>query len=114
MIKKIRNTYIFKKILPRLKNRYALTLLGFIIWISFFDRNDLISQHAYKSQLKRLKDEKEYYVTEINKSRHDLNDLVSSRKNLEKFAREHYLMKKEDEDIFIFVEKPLTASKEDK
>jgi cell division protein FtsB len=110
MIKKIRSSFVFKKILPHLRNRYVLTLLGFITWISFFDRNDLISQHSYKTQLGRLRDEKEYYVTEISKSRHDLNDLVSSKKNLEKFARERYLMKKADEDIFIFVEKPMTAS----
>jgi len=105
-IKRIRNSFIVKKLLPSLKNRYALTIIGFLVWISFFDRNDLISQHAYKSQLKKLDAEKKYYEQEIAGSRHDLNELVSSNRNLEKFARERYLMKKEEEDIFVIVTQP--------
>lgn len=103
MIKKIRNSYLVSYLLPKLKNKYAITLLGFIVWISFFDRNDWISQHSYKNQLNKLKDEKKYYVDEISKNRKDLNDLISNPNNLEKFARERYLMKKNGEDIFIFV-----------
>jgi len=112
MIKKIRNSFLIKKVLPHLKNRYALALICFIVWISFFDRNDLISQRSYKNQLKKLRDDKEYYVQAISQSRHDYNELVSNNKNLEKFARERYLMKKDDEDIFVIVEKPISASNE--
>ena len=95
-----------------MNNRYALTLIGFIIWISFFDRNDLISQHSYKNQLTKLQAEKAYYLSEIAKNKTDLNNLVSSYKNLEKFARERYLMKKDDEDIFVIVNEGSSAEKE--
>lgn len=108
MINKIRKSYLITGILPKIKNKYVLTVIGFLVWISFFDRNDLISQHAYKNHLHKLNDEKTYYVNEISKNRKDLNDLVSSKKNLEKFAREKYLMKRENEDIFIFVEVPVS------
>ena len=95
MLKKIKNSYLIKNLLPKLKNRYALTLLLFLVWISFFDRNDLISQHSFKSKLELIQEEKEYYLKEISKNRKDLNELVSNSKNLEKFERERYRMKKD-------------------
>jgi len=55
--------------------------------------------------LNTLKNDKSYYADELEKSKSDLNELISSPANLEKFAREKYLMKKDDEDIFVFVEK---------
>ncbi len=111
MFKKIKKSWFVTTLLPRLKNRYALSVICFVIWIAFLDRNDLISQHAYKNQLGKLQEEKEYYTKEITKSRHDHNELVSSNKNLEKFARERYLMKKDNEDIFVIVREP--AAKKD-
>ena len=44
-------------------------------------------------------------MVEIEKNRQELQSLVSSKKNLEKFAREKYLMKKDNEDIFVILEK---------
>jgi cell division protein FtsB len=71
----------------------------------FFDRNDLMSQYEYRKQLNKLKDEKEFYTREIDKTVTDLNELTTNRSRLEKFAREKYLMKKENEDIFVIIEK---------
>ena len=52
-----------------------------------------------------IKKEKEYYMVEIEKNRQELQSLISDKKNLEKFAREKYLMKKDDEEIFVILEK---------
>ena len=63
----------FKKfVLPHLKNKYVVTLLTFIVWLSFFDRNDFIIQHQYNKKLRELQKELKYYNTEIDKSKKGL------------------------------------------
>ena len=55
-------------------------------------------------KLNKLKKEKQYYLEEIEKAEKKMDDLKNNKESLEKFAREEYLMKKENEDIFIFVD----------
>jgi cell division protein FtsB len=95
-----------KRVVPYLKNKYVLTSLGFIVWLSFFDRNDVISQYDSYKRLKQLQKDRQYYIAEIQQNRKDMQNLISNRKNIEKYAREKYLMKKEEEEIFVFVEEP--------
>jgi cell division protein FtsB len=89
---------------PILLNRYFLVVATFVLWITFFDRNSLISQYDEHQQLIQIKKTKLYYQKEIKSTLFDLNLLFSDNKKLEKFAREHYLMKKADEDIFVVVD----------
>jgi len=100
-MKLFRNKKFWKE---KLKNKYYISILIFIVWIGFLDRNDFISQCTYNQKLKQLKRDKEYFLSEIEKDKKNLQELISNSKNLEKFAREKYLMKKEDEDIFVMVE----------
>jgi cell division protein FtsB len=94
----------FKKfILPHLKNKYVMTILIFFVWLSFFDRNDFIIQHRYNKNLRDLQKELKYYNTQIDKSKKEYEALMTNPNNLEKFAREHYYMKKDNEDIFVIV-----------
>jgi cell division protein FtsB len=86
-----------------LKNKYAITIILFITWISFFDRNDLMSQYKLRSELNQLRQDKVYFETEIRKNNESMKELQTNPDNLEKFAREKYLMKRENEDIFVFV-----------
>src|SRR3546814_9680418 len=86
-----------------LKNKYYLTFLLFLIWILFLDRNDIITPVQHVVGLNRINQDKEYYQEEIKKINNDLHELKSNKKQLEKFAREKYLMNKENEDIFIIV-----------
>jgi cell division protein DivIC len=92
-----------KKALPYLKNKYIITLLAFTVWLLFFDRNDLVSQYNSRQKLRELQKDKKYYIGEIRKNRDDMQNLISNPKNLERFAREKYLMKKDNEDVFVFV-----------
>jgi cell division protein FtsB len=71
----------------------------------FFDRNNVISQFELRSKLNQLQDNRTYYIEEMKKDRQDMKQLLSNPKNLEKFAREKYLMKKDNEDIFLIVRK---------
>ena len=93
----------FKKLLPYLKNKYVITILAVFIWMLFFDRNDLFTQYSYWSQLDHLKQDKEYYIEGLKEVKEDLNELMTNKKTLEKFAREKYFMKKPKEDIFVLV-----------
>lgn len=89
---------------PWLKNKYVIVSILFFTWLLFFDRNDLITQFKLKSQERNLEKEKAYYQAEIEKLEENSKDLFTNPKKLETFAREEYLMKKDNEDVFVIVE----------
>ena len=92
------------KAMPYFNNRYFLTFFGFLIWLSFFDRNDFITTWSYSQKLKTIQKEKIHYEEGIIRYKSDLKDLQTNKDNLEKYAREKYFMKKENEDVFLIVE----------
>lgn len=94
---------MLKKLLPTLRNKYVITALAFIVWLCFFDRNNLWSQADYRKQLHKLEIDKEYYVKGIDQNKKDMEELMSDPSHLEKYARERYLMKKDNEEIFLIV-----------
>jgi cell division protein FtsB len=69
----------------------------------FFDRNDLFSQYEYHQQVSKLEQERDFYQKETAKVHQDLDELNSNKQKLEKFAREKYLMKRYNEDVFVIV-----------
>ena len=93
-----------RKILPILKNKYLLTIISLLIWVIFFDKNDLSTQVKLGQQIKQLENEKQYFSNEISVITADTKELTTNPKTLEKFAREKYLMKRNNEDIFVIVE----------
>lgn len=94
---------MFRLLLKLIKNKYIITTLAFLIWLSVFDKNNLISQYELTQTLQSLKQQKEYYLQEIKSDRKTASELKTNLKNLEKFAREKYLMKKDEEDLYIIV-----------
>jgi cell division protein FtsB len=90
-----------KKIIPYITNKYLLTTLFFVVWMLFFDQRDFFYVREQKQKLKTLQNTKRYYQTEIAKAQQELTDLQSNPAALEKFAREHYKMKKDGEDIYL-------------
>lgn len=92
------------KIPSFLKNKYVLTLLAFLIWMLFFDQNNLISQYRLTKKVDELQEKKEFYQEQIKKDRKAARELKTNINTLEKYAREKYLMKREDEDIFLIIE----------
>lgn len=83
--------------------RYAITFGFFLLWMIFFDQNNMIEQYKLRAQLQDLKDEKEYYLQEMAKAQQEYDELFTNQESLEKFAREKYLMKRDNEDIFVIV-----------
>lgn len=92
------------------RNRIKLIRFGFIglfviIWTVFIDSHKLINWIGYKSKTDAILKEKQYYLDKIEKDSLRLYELNTNNKNLEKYAREKYLMKKPEEEIFLVNEK---------
>ena len=92
-----------KRLIDLVKNKFFLVTLAFVVWMVFFDKNDLLSQYQYHQQVSKLKQERDFYKSETDKVTRDLDELTSNPAKLEKFAREKYLMKKDNEDVFVIV-----------
>lgn len=88
-----------------LKNKYLLTGVAFAVVMLFLDRNDLFTQVDRARELRNLERSKEYYRTETEKQRKELEALQKDPAALERFAREKYLMKRDDEELFLIPEK---------
>ena len=85
------------------KNKFFLVTVAFVVWMIFFDKNDLFSQYQYRQQVTKLRHERDFYQKETAEVNKQLNELNTDNNALEKFAREKYLMKKDNEDVFVVV-----------
>lgn len=92
-----------KRLFGLFKNKYFLATLIFAAYMLFFDKNDLFSQFQYYMQLHKLKQEKAFYQKETDEVNNELQELGSNHHMLEKYAREKYLMKRSDEDVYVIV-----------
>jgi cell division protein FtsB len=101
-----------KRLLELLRNKYFLAVAAFSIWMIFFDKNDILAQYEYHSQVNNLEEEKEFYTKEISTVSKDLEEIDSNLNTAEKFAREKYFMKKENEDVFVIVKKQKEEDKD--
>ena len=93
----------YDKLPPILKNKFVLVTLALLIWVAFFDSNNWIKQARLQSEIDDLEEQKEYYLKEIEKDSIALFDLTNNTETQEKFAREKYLMKKENEDVIVII-----------
>ena len=95
---------MLKKFINFIRKPYVIVSVLFIVWVFFFDRNNVIDQYQRRSEFKKLEDQNNYYKTEIEKLRKEKIELFTNKKTLEKFAREKYLMKKDNEEVYIIVD----------
>ena len=94
----------FKDKIPAvIRNKYILTTIIFFIWLLLLDSNNLITRYKDLRELHKLKTDREYYIKRIEVDRKKLHELKTDNRNLEKFAREQYRMKKPDEDLYIIL-----------
>lgn len=95
------NMKALKSISPWLTNKYIIASLAFIAWITFFDRNDLFTLLQRRRELNDLQATKADFTNKIKQERKELNQLQSDPAILEKYGREKYYMKRDNEDLFI-------------
>lgn len=91
----------FSPYISLFKNKYFVSALVFVVWISFIDRNDLFTQYGRKQELKKLETSKNYYEAEITSTKKELQDLTNNSTVLEKIAREKFFLKRPNEDVFM-------------
>ena len=92
-----------------LKSKYLLTATGFTVWILFFDNRDFITSHfREKGELLKLQQSKKYYEQQIAATKQELEQLKTNPALLEKYAREKYLMKRDNEDLFLIREETIS------
>ncbi|MFD3001261.1 septum formation initiator family protein [Pontibacter toksunensis] len=96
---------MYRRIPKFFRNFYFITSFLFLIWMLFFDSNDFITQYQMNKTLSNLEEEKEHYLEKMEEVQQDRKELMSNAELLEKFAREKYLMKRPNEDVFIIVTK---------
>lgn len=94
---------LYNRLPPFLRNKYLLSVCLFLIWVLFFDGNNLVDRYHDMAVLKQYQSDKIYYQQRIEEDKRKLRELKTNNENLEKFAREQYYMKKDDEDLFIIV-----------
>ncbi len=76
----------------------------FLVWMLFFDTNNIITQVRNYRKVATARYEKEWYAKRIEEVRQHREEVMGNNKKLQKYAREKYLMKQEDEDLYLIVE----------
>lgn len=84
-----------------LRNKYLITGLCFIAWMVFIDRNDLPTQWKRVKELKALQQSEKNMDKQISETKQELELLKTNPSTLEKYAREKYMMKRDNEDLYI-------------
>ena len=102
-MKRIKNLY--QKLPAPLRNKYLITFVVFLVWIFFIDTFDIITQVRMNNEFKQLKEQQEFYKAEIEKDSIKVYNLNNNPEEQERFARERFLMKKDNEDVFIVRDK---------
>jgi len=92
---------IISRIPSFLRNKFLLATAGFVIWMLFFDRNDIFTQLERKKELREMQASRQFYKQKIDENRNFSKDLQFNASAIEKYAREHYLMKRDNEDLFL-------------
>jgi len=96
---------ILQKIPSVFKNKYLLAGAFFLVWMFFFNEKDLVSEFKRKEKLKELQKSEKHLSELISETKQELGQLKTNAQTIEKYAREKYLMKKDNEDLFIISQK---------
>ena len=89
-----------KKWVKLVSNKYLLIIILIVVWMVVFDTNSFFIHNELNNEIDNLKDNKEFYKDEIDHDKTFIEKMKDSNEQ-EKFAREKYYMKKDNEDIFI-------------
>ena len=97
---KIKNLIAKYPFLAFVMNRYVLVLILFSVWMLFFDNYSYLEHRVLDNEIEEIEDNIQYYKTEIKKDSIKIKELKNDNR-VEKYAREKYYMKRDNEDIYI-------------
>lgn len=89
-----------KKWVRILGNKYVIILLLFLAWMVFFDTNSYFIHKELNDDINALEQTKDFYREEIDEDKRFIEKMKDSDE-VEKYAREKYYLKRENEDIYI-------------
>ncbi len=92
-----------QKYLKYTKNFYFVFTILFVFWMIVIDSNNIYNQYLLSKKLRELESQKEFFLERKQNVLSDKEELLSNVELLEKFARERYLMKKKNEDLYVIV-----------
>jgi len=93
-----------RRIVKKVKIEIIITSVLFLLWMLFFDSDSFLKQREDQQKLDQLIEQRDYLKQKVKADKQKIEELKTDNKNLEKFAREEFLMKKENEDIFVINE----------
>ncbi len=88
-----------------LKNIYFIFGVAFVVWMAAIDDNNVVNQYRKHAELSALLEKKKFYLQQISDTQKQLSELTTNPTTQEKFAREHYWMKRGNEDVYVIVKK---------
>ncbi len=92
-----------KKILRIIRNKYFIVSVLAIAWLVFFDGHNIASQFSRKKEIKELEEKQSFYEKEIKQDKEMLEKIQNDTNFMQKYGREKYLMKKDNEDVFLII-----------
>lgn len=95
-LQRLKKSRVFKI----LTNTFVMILIPFIVWMLFFDENSFLIHRKFNKEIEELESTISFYQNKIKQDKETIKKLEDSLE-LERFAREKYLMKKENENIYI-------------
>ena len=95
---------LLRRIPSWIRNKYTISFAAFCVIVLFLDHNDVFTQFDRKKELRQLQESKQYYSSQINSERKELEALKNDPAIIEKYAREKYLMKRDNEELFLIPE----------
>ncbi len=89
-----------KKWVRFVSNKYVLIIILFLIWMLFFDTNSYLIHNELNNDIRALEENKDFYKKEIDHDKVFIEKMKDSDE-VERYGREKYYLKKENEDIYI-------------
>ena len=90
-----------KKVLKIVANKYFITTFAFLLWILYFDQNDWFTLRQRQKDLDGIKTNITYLNSQITQMAQERDALLTDRAKLERYARENYRMKHDNEDVYV-------------
>lgn len=95
---------LYKRLPKFFRNKFTLTFLGFLVWMFFFDAHHIFSRAKSMRELREARQQVAYYKQQIAQTEKDLSLLFSSNESIERFARERFYLKRDDEEVYLLAE----------
>lgn len=93
-----------KWIRESLLNKYGIATVLFLVYILFLNEHNLVQHFQNKTKLKQLVEQEDLLRAKIEADQQKIKELQTNQENLEKFAREQFLMHQQNEDVFVVTE----------